>query len=145
MVIVGLILSSSQAALKAKSSANTNELRPSHRSSIQTLIQNLFELALGDTISVENNATWGPVARFSFYLRPVFHIHLEHILKHAIRVSNSVVLHSTLRTLLMLWRSAIISWRDVCTREVAMYLAVSESTLATRAVNEGRPSEPGAG
>jgi hypothetical protein len=26
-----------------------------------------------------------------------------------------------------------------------MYLAVSESTLATRAVNEGRPSEPGAG
>lgn len=27
----------------------------------------------------------------------------------------------------------------------AMYLAVSESTLATRDVNDGRPSEPGAG
>jgi hypothetical protein len=36
-----------------------------------------------------------------------------------------------------------ISTQEVWTRLAAMYLAVAESTLATRAVKEGRPSEPG--
>lgn len=39
----------------------------------------------------------------------------------------------------------MISTREACTRLVAMYLALSESTFPTSAVNEGRPSEPGAG
>ena len=45
----------------------------------------------------------------------------------------------------MSFRSSIISWRDVCTQVVATYFAELESTLPTTAVNDGRPSEPGAG
>ena len=45
----------------------------------------------------------------------------------------------------MLTRSSIISFLETWTRVCAMYLADAESTFATTPVNEGRPSEPGAG
>lgn len=83
--------------------------------------------------------------RFLLCILAIGHVHIQHVLRQK---NIQPISDDQLRLRLtsdIFSRSSMSSCLEVCTRQSATYFAVSESTFATRAVNEGRPSAPGAG
>ena len=95
--------------------------------------------------TAEENDSFGCVFGFLLLdIRAVALVHVEHFLRQ-VGISLVDAEMNQLRTTVISSRSSIISWREVWTRQSATYFAVSESTLATSEVNDGRPSVCAAG